>query len=80
MDRWGWMAFRAYVPSGLALVVGVVSAWLVSGTAGKPSAGRAVRRPTMGASRSISDGDGAWGGCDLSAMAVGTRLGPNLRL
>ncbi|GAB3097185.1 hypothetical protein [Lysobacter terrae] len=31
MDRWGWMALRAYVPTGFALIVGLVSAWAVSG-------------------------------------------------
>src|SRR4249919_329862 len=36
MDRWGWMALRAYVPAGIALVVGVVSAWMVSGLQANP--------------------------------------------
>lgn len=30
MDRWGWMALRAYVPAAFALVAGLVSAWVVS--------------------------------------------------
>jgi len=31
MDRWDWMAVRAYTPAALALVAALVSLWVVSG-------------------------------------------------
>lgn len=36
MDRWDWMAVRAYMPSALALVISALATWLLSGWRGNP--------------------------------------------
>jgi len=36
MDRWGWMALRAYAPAAFALLGGLVSAWVVAGLQASP--------------------------------------------
>lgn len=36
MDRWDWMAVKAYAPTALALVVGFALTWLMSGWQNNP--------------------------------------------